>query len=915
MSDSGKSYRISKVATEFNVSWKTLAEYLVKKGFDVEDKITAKISEDMYKALASEFQSAKKDKEESQSLKMALKKERETTIAGGVGSKRNDVKEESEFDEIILIKDTGIHKEPEKGKPEPVPVAPEPVAPEPPVIPEPVQETPAPENTESELKLRGPKVIGKIDLEPKKSAPEPEETQEEVIENTSAPVSEETASEGDQTVKTNYEKLKGLSVKGMIDVSRFEKKKEEPATDANSAERKLRKRKPKAEKIDPNKVQNRGAGANKPGFVRGKKEEVKEEISEKEIQDKIKATLAKIGGQKGTAHGGNIRSKVKKQKKFDQRQMREEEAIQSELESKTLKVTEFVTANELASLMDVQVTDIISACFSLGMMVSINQRLDAETIQIVAEEFGFTVEFVDADAQIEVQEEEDSPEDLVERAPIVTVMGHVDHGKTSLLDYIRKANVIAGEAGGITQHVAAYEVKLKDNRKITFIDTPGHEAFTAMRARGAKVTDLAIIVIAADDSVMPQTREAISHAQAANVPMVFAFNKIDKEGANPDKIREELAAMNILVEEWGGKFQTQEISAKKGLNIEELLEKVLLEADILELKANPKKRAKGTVLEARLDKGRGTFVSMLVQDGTLKVGDSLVAGSNYARIKAMFNERGGRIEEAGPASPVGVLGFASMPTAGDVFQVMSSEQEAKEIASKREQLVREQGIRAKKHITLEEIGRRLAVGNFKELNVVIKGDVDGSVEALSDSLLKLSTDEIQINVILKGVGPISENDVLLASASDAIIVGFQVRPTPGAKKLSETEEIEIKTYSVIYHAIEEIKAAMEGMLSPEFEEKITGTVDIREVFKISKVGAVAGCMVTDGKILRSSKIRIIREGVVVHTGEVSALKRFKDDVKEVMRGYECGVQIKNYNDIQVGDTIEVYEEIEIKRKL
>lgn len=914
MSDSGKSYRISKVATEFNVSWKTLAEHLVKKGFDVEEKITAKISEDMYKALASEFQSAKKDKEESQSLKMALKKERETTVAGGIGSKRNDSRDESEFEEIVLIKDTGIHKEQEKAKPEVVPAEPEPVVVEITPAPEPESETPEPEHSESEFKLKGPKVIGKIDLEPKKPETEPQEEIPAALENPVAETSEENTAEDDQTVKTNYEKLKGLSVMGMIDVSKFEKKKEEPSAEGSSAERKLRKRKPKAEKIDPNKVQNRGVGT-KPGFVKGKKEEVKEEISEKEIQDKIKATLAKIGGQKGTAHGGNIRSKVKKQKKFDQRQMREEEAIQSELESKTLKVTEFVTANELASLMDVQVTDIISACFTLGMMVSINQRLDAETIQIVAEEFGFTVEFVDADAQIEVQEELDNPEDVGERAPIVTVMGHVDHGKTSLLDYIRKANVIAGEAGGITQHVAAYEVKLKDNRKITFIDTPGHEAFTAMRARGAKVTDLAIIVIAADDSVMPQTREAISHAQAAGVPMVFAFNKMDKEGANPDKIREELSAMNILVEEWGGKFQTQEISAKKGINIDELLEKVLLEADMLELKANPHKRAKGTVLEARLDKGRGTFVSMLVQDGTLKVGDSLVAGSNYARIKAMFNERGGRIDEAGPATPVGVLGFSTMPTAGDIFQVMSSEQEAKEIATKREQLVREQGIRAKKHITLEEIGRRLAVGNFKELNVVIKGDVDGSVEALSDSLQKLSTGEIQINVILKGVGPISENDVLLASASDAIIVGFQVRPTPGAKKLAETEEIEIKTYSVIYHAIEEIKAAMEGMLSPEFEEKITGTVDVREVFKITKVGTVAGCMVTDGKILRSSKIRIIREGVVIHSGDVGALKRFKDDVKEVMRGYECGVQIKNYNDIQVGDTIEVYEEIEIKRKL
>jgi translation initiation factor IF-2 len=955
MSATGKKYRITKVATEFNVSWKTLVEHLKGKGFEVEEKISAKIDQEMYNVLASDFHSEKKAKEESISLKQSLKKDKETTIAGGVGSKRNETKPESEFEDIILIKDTGIHKkaeapepkqeekieqaekEPEVESVEEAPVKEE--EKEAPVeekdsseVTETIQETPKEEAEENDGKLRGPKVVGKIELEDKPKPSKQKKSEEEkpkdtskkeepekTTETTDKDLSTEKAEgkekegegekEGDEDTmkKTQYEKLKGLSVKGKIDVSKFEKKKEDKA---DGQERKKRKRKPKAERVDPNKL-----GPKDRNRRRDRKGDSKEEISEKEIQDKIKATLAKIGGQKGSSHGGNIRSKARKQKKFDQRQQREEEALQSEIDSKTLKVTEFVTANELASLMDVQVTEIISACFSLGMMVSINQRLDAETIQIVSEEFGFSVEFVDADTQIDIEEEEDKPEDLLERPPIVTVMGHVDHGKTSLLDYIRSANVIAGEAGGITQHVAAYEVVLKDKRKLTFIDTPGHEAFTAMRARGAKVTDLAIIVIAADDSVMPQTKEAISHAQAAGVPMVFAFNKMDKDGANADRIREELANMNILVEDWGGKYQAQEISAKKGLNIDELLDKVLLEAELLELKANPQKKAKGTVLEARLDKGRGTYVSLLVQEGTLKIGDSLVAGSNFARIKAMFNERGQRVTEAGPATPVGVLGFSNPPTAGDVFQVMTDEQEAKEIANKREQLVREQGIRTKKHITLEEIGRRLAVGNFKELNIVIKGDVDGSVEALSDSLLKLSTEEIQVNVILKAVGPISENDVLLASASDAVVIGFQVRPTPGAKKLAESEEIEIKTYSVIYQAIEEIKSAMEGMLSPEFEEKITGTVEIREIFKISKVGTIAGCMVTDGKILRSSKIRLIREGVVIFSGEVATLKRFKDDVKEVSKGFECGIQIKNNNDIQVGDVIEVYEQVEVKRKL
>ena len=565
--------------------------------------------------------------------------------------------------------------------------------------------------------------------------------------------------------------------------------------------------------------------------------------------------------------------------------------------------------------MDVSVNEIIGACFSLGMMVSINQRLDAETIQIVAEEFGYEINFVDADETIEIEEEQDNPEDLKPRHPIVTVMGHVDHGKTSLLDHIRKANVIAGEAGGITQHVAAYEVKLKSGDRMTFIDTPGHEAFTAMRARGAQVTDIAIIVIAADDAVMPQTKEAISHAQAANVPIVFAFNKIDKDGANPDKVREALSAMNILVEEWGGKFQTAEISAKNGINIDELLEKVSLEAEMLELKANPDKNAKGGVLEAKIEKGRGVVASMLVQEGTLRVGDALVAGQHYARVKAMFNERGQNVKEAGPASPISILGFSAAPAAGETFQVMVDESTAKEIANKREQLQREQDIRSTSMLTLDTIGKRLAIGNFQELKLIIKADVDGSSEALSDSLMKLSTEEIEVKIIQKSVGPITDNDILLAKASDAIVIGFQVRPMPSARKLAESEGVEIKQYSIIYKAIEEIKAAMEGMLVPDLEEEITGTAEVREVFKISKVGIVAGCMQTEGKMLRDNKVRLIRDGVVVYTGEIEALKRFKDDVKEVAKGYECGIQIRNCNDIQEFDLIEGFREVEVARKL
>jgi translation initiation factor IF-2 len=641
----------------------------------------------------------------------------------------------------------------------------------------------------------------------------------------------------------------------------------------------------------------------------------KAEPTDKEIHDQIKATLARLSGA-GKSSKFAQRAKLRRQKRDDVAQTAEDAALELEAQSKTIKVTEFVTANELALMLDVPVTQVISTCMSLGMFVSINQRLDAETLTIVADEFGFEVEFVKPeDEESGLFGEEDKPEDLLPRAPIVTVMGHVDHGKTSLLDFVRKTNVIAGEAGGITQHIGAYEVTLENERKITFLDTPGHEAFTAMRARGANVTDIAIIVIAADDSVMPQTREAINHAQAANVPIVFAFSKVDKPGSNADKIREQLSTMNILVEDWGGKYQSQEISGKTGIGIDLLLEKVCLEADMLELTANPNKRAVGTVIEAALDKGRGIVTTVLIQSGTLKVGDAILAGGYSGKVKALHNERGVKLDHAGPSTPVQVLGMQGAPTSGDKFNVMESEVEARQVANKRLQLQREQGLRTQKHITLDEIGRRLAIGNFKELNVIVKGDVDGSIEALSDSLLKLSTEQIQVNIIHKSVGQISESDVLLASASDAIIIGFQVRPSASARKLAEAEQIDIRLYSIIYDAINEVKAAMEGMLDPEFEEKITSNVEIREVFKITKVGTIAGCMVLDGKIIRNSKVRIIRDGVVVYTGELASLKRFKDDVKEVATGYECGLNIQNFNNIEVGDIVESYEQVEVKRKL
>lgn len=851
-------------------------------------------------------------------------------------------------------------------------VAPQPVIEKP--IAEKTAEVKTPEAVNNEVDTKTPaeeqtgklKIVGKIDLDAikkpsKKGAKDKKETPDkpktanedkvtpveptsevidnkttetpEVIENiVEAEVKIEETTNVEPTVQVKevkYEKLEGLKVRGKIELPAEQPAKKPVASSDDVTNKKKRKRKnvgsSSNQKVDINKTvgENRPKDKNKEfkkdnRNFKGKGKPVadeKTEISEKEIQEKLKETLARLSPGSKKPNIGDIRSRLRKEKRDAHADKRDEAMMAEEKEQKNLKVTEFVTANDLAKMMNVNVAQIISACMSLGMMVSINQRLDAETITIVAEEFGYTVSFITADQQEEIEEEIDDPALLVPRPPIVTVMGHVDHGKTSLLDYVRRANVVAGEAGGITQHIGAYEVKLESGKKITFLDTPGHEAFTAMRARGAKLTDIVIIVIAADDNVMPQTKEAISHAQAAGVPIVFAINKIDREGANPDKIREQLAAMNILVEDWGGKYQCQEISAKKGIGVNELLEKVLLEAELLELKANPNKKAVGSVIEATLDKGRGIVTTVMVQAGTLRVGDPILAGINSGKVRAMFDERGKKLETAGPSTPVVVLGFDGAPQAGDKFIVTESETEARNIANKRAQLLREQGLRTQKHITLDEIGRRLAIGNFKELKVIVKGDVDGSIEALSDSLIKLSTDEVQVNVIYKAVGQISESDVMLASASDAIIIGFNVRPSAQARKLAETESIDIRLYSVIYKAIEEIKAAIEGMLAPEIEEKVIGNAEVREIFKISKVGTVAGCMVTDGKLYRNSRVRLIRDGVVVYTGELSSLKRFKDDVKEVASGYDCGLTIANFNDIKVGDHVEAYDEVEVKRSL
>ena len=883
--------RLGKAASEFNVSTQTIIESLQKKGFAIENKPTAKLTEEMYSYISSVFSSDKEAKEQSKSIGLKLKKREDAVkneeAAPKVKAEEKPVTTEPEVKAKSVVEESNSEEsniETPKAKAK---------------------------NKPSESDMPGLVVKGKIDLPGNKKKKEEVVETPKVVEPTPEPVNivpetiEPIIDDDRELVKANLVELDGLTIKGKIEL------KPEPVIkpkshDQDNLNREKRKRKTGAQKVN---IQQE-IRVNKGPHM--KHNEPKKEITQKEIQEKLKNTLNKIDSSN---RGKTTKSKFKRQKRDDHFQSRNAQRERQEQEDAILKVTEFLTANDLAKMMDVQVTQVISTCFSLGLMVSINQRLDAETITLVADEFGYEVEFVDAQDTIAIEEEQDDPSTLVPRPPIVTVMGHVDHGKTSLLDYIRKANVIAGEAGGITQHIGAYEVQIPSGQKITFLDTPGHEAFTAMRARGAKVTDIAVIVIAADDSIMPQTREAISHAQAANVPMIFAINKVDKEGANPEKIREALSAMNILVEEWGGKFQSQEISAKKGLNIDKLLEKILLEAELLDLKANPNRKAKGTIVEARLDKGRGVVASVLIEAGTLKVGDHLVAGAHYAKVKALFNERNQRVEFAGPSTPVSMLGFSEAPSAGDPLIVLGSEDEAKDLANKREQLLREQGIRTTKHITLDEIGRRLAIGNFKELNLIIKGDVNGSVEALSDSLLNLSNKEVMVKVIHKGVGQITESDVLLASASDAIIIGFQVRPSSSAKKIAETEQIDIRHYSVIYQAIDEIKAAIEGMLSPEIKETIIGSVDVRDVFKITKVGTIAGCMVTDGKITRQAKIRVIRDGVVVHTGAIDSLKRFKDDVKDVVKGFECGISLKNYQDIQVGDVFEVFEETSIARKL
>lgn len=941
MSEQKAPQRLGKAAVQLGVSKDTIVEFLSKKGITVENNSMAKIEADAYDLLVAEFATDLAAKEKTAT---AAKKERESrstiTLEDTKKGKKEDKEEvEPEIDYEKFKRKVEVKPAPEKPKvvakpEEPVPVeVPEPVA----AKPEPKEEIAPPPAPVEEDKPHEMKVVGKIDLDSlesgktkgrkKSTTAEAQEEEkkksakgkkkEEPVEETPAPVAEAapvvtpevTAVPEKELIRVKVEKLSGVKLMGKIELpTEPEKKKQEAPKPGSDADKEKRKRK-RVGKVDIQRQQEidrrqRNSPNTKPA------EPKKTELSEADIQQQVKQTLARLSGQ-----GKSKSSKFRREKRDFVARRNEEEMIRQEAESAVLKLTEFVTVSELASMMNRQPTEIIKACMQLGIFASLNQRLDAETIRIIAEEFGHEVQFVSAEVSESITEEVDTPEDMVSRPPVVTVMGHVDHGKTSLLDFIRKANVIAGESGGITQHIGAYSVTLPNGRKITFLDTPGHEAFTAMRARGAQVTDLAIIVIAADDSVMPQTKEAISHAQAAGVPMIFAINKVDKPEAQPDRIREQLSAMNILVEEWGGKYQSQEISAKKGMNVDALLEKVLLEADLLELKANPNKRAVGTIIESSLDKGRGYVATVLVEGGTLHVGDALLAGQCSGRVKAMFNERGQKINEAGPATPVSLLGFEGAPNAGDKFHVMEDEREARNVALKRQQLQREQSMRTKKHLTIEEIGRRIALGDFKELNLIVKGDVDGSVEALTDSLEKLSTEKIQVRIIHKGVGQISESDVLLASASDAIIIGFQVRPSASARKIAENEEIQIKLYSIIYKAIEEVKEAMEGMLSAKIEEQILGTAEIREVFKITKVGTVAGCMVLDGKIQRTNRVRVIRDGIVIFTGNLGSLKRFKDDVKDVSKGYECGLNVDRFNDIQVGDLIEAFEEVEVKQTL
>ena len=973
--------RLSKLTRQFNIGLSTLVDFLAGQGVTVNMDPNAKISDEYLPMIESKFGEEQKLKQDSEKVAIKLKEiiERGAKKKNADNEEEEEPVQEIIIKSTSISPENSAPKvETVTSQPEPQEPAAENVqekagyntssAPE----PESVKKTSETPEREADAGFPHFKVVDKIDLsrfekhkhkenrqpeEPKTEPTENEVKAQEVPETPVAatgpepenepvqpavePEREETPEEvtrpqenARKEIKIEVEKLAGPKVVGKMDLSQFETRK--------GGKKRERISKGGSQKVDVSKVQadnNGGRSKDKKkdnGNVSGKKDfredrknrnkgkgaekfkpamtEAETEEMQKEIQKQIKETYARMNDSKGK---NNFGAKHRKEKRELASQKMQEEKEMHELEKKVLKVTEFVTVNDLATLMNTPVIKVIGACMNLGLMVSINQRLDAETLVLVAEEFGYEIEFVTAEMNEAIAQENEAEDDgnLVPRPPVVTVMGHVDHGKTSLLDYIRKSNVIAGEAGGITQHIGAYNVILPDGQKITFLDTPGHEAFTAMRARGAKLTDIAIIIIAADDAIMPQTVEAINHAQAAGVPMIFAINKIDKPGANPDKIREQLANMNLLVEEWGGKYQCQEISAKKGINVDKLLEKVLLEAEMLDLKANPNRRATGAIIESSLDKGRGYLATILVQNGTLRVGDIMLSGCYTGRVKAMFNERGQKVTEAGPSTPVSVLGLNGAPTAGEKFNVMADEKEAKEIANKREQLIRIQGIKTQKHMTLEEIGRRIAIGNFKELNIIVKGDVDGSIEALSDSLLKLSTEEVRVNVIHKAVGAISESDVLLAAASDAIIIGFQVRPSANARKLAEKEQIEIRLYSVIYDAINEVKSGIEGMLAPEEKEEVTATAEVQELFKISKVGTIAGCVVKEGKLTKTSKVRVIRDGIVVYTGELGSLRRFKDDVKEVSAGMDCGLNINGFNDIKTGDVIEAYNIVEIKRTL
>ncbi|MDR1552399.1 MAG: translation initiation factor IF-2 [Prevotellaceae bacterium] len=942
---------------EFNIGLSSLVEFLAKKGIEVESNPNSKISDEAYNLVKDAFGDDKNLKEAAKGVIIPQKKKQETVTIEEVNAEKKEKEEQEELPEEkeILIKISTIEKpnlkiidkidlspkvkkdnkienintetqKPQTQKEETVKRE---------------EKQDKSENIEKEKvtkqieeikieveKIQPPKIIEKIDIPEKPKSKknrhkkdkrynkpaEQKPVEQKQSQHEQPVVQQPREKKKENFIPTKVEKLTGPVLTGeKVDLAKFEK----PKVDNKKEQHKKRKR----ERVLGNKVkieidEKRGNKNGEAKKERNKKKKdyrppVRREVDEDEVQRQVKETLARLTESKGKTKASKHR---REKREAVSTRLQEAQEIQM-LEQATLKVTEFVTASELANMMKVPVVKIIEACMNLGLMVSINQRLDAEALVLVAEEFGFKIEFVSADLQDAIKTEEDAPQDLLPRPPIVTVMGHVDHGKTSLLDNIRNTNVIAGEAGGITQHIGAYNVELADGRRITFLDTPGHEAFTAMRARGAKITDVAIIIIAADDAVMPQTVEAINHAIAAGVPMIFAINKIDKPGANSDKIKEQLANMNLLVEDWGGKYQCQEISAKKGLNVDKLLEKVLLEADMLELKANPNKRAKGSVIESSLDKGRGYVATILVEAGTLKVGDVMLSGSTCGKIKAMFNERGQRVEEASPSTPVIVLGLNGAPAAGETFNVLEDEREAREIASKREQLIRIQGIHAQPHVTLDEIGRRIAIGNFKELNIIIKADVDGSIEALSDSMMKLSTEQVQVNVIHKAVGAISESDVLLAVASNAVIIGFQVRPSVNARKLADNEKIEIRLYSVIYDAINEVKDAIEGMLEPEVKEEITAVVEVLNTFKVAKVGTIAGGIVREGKITRSSKVRLIRDGIVVYAGALGSLKRFKDDAKEVASGYDCGLNIEKFDDVKIGDIIEAYEKVEIKRKL